>query len=162
MRIKKFEAVTLQEALAKIKKDFGPEAVILHTKKFKRGGIFGLFGRETTEVTAGIDINIDRPRQQQPQQQQQPAQYEKPSPQIPSLSTQFGGKIQPTAVRQQPAQPRLEPMGHVYNRVEDISMKNDTLARELSEGKVSLSGTLRPSRDNSGSSMQGPAYRKCL
>jgi flagellar biosynthesis protein FlhF len=159
MRIKKFEAVTLQEALSKIKKDFGPEAVILHTKKFKRGGIFGLFGRETTEVTAGIDINIDRPRQQQQQQQQQPAQYEKPSPQIPSLSAQFGGKIQPAAARQQPAQPRLEPMGHVYNRVEDISMKNDTLARELSEGKVSLSGTLRPSRDNSGSSMQGPALK---
>jgi len=155
MRIKKFEAETLQEALAKIKRDFGPEAVILHTKKYKRGGIFGLFGRETTEVTAGIDINIDRPKQTQ----QIP--YEKPAPQPPAMQPQY--KSQSSPQQQSPriaAQPRLEPMVQVYNRVEDISLKNDTLARELSEGKVSLSGSLRPVRDNMGTSgSAGPALK---
>jgi flagellar biosynthesis protein FlhF len=157
MRIKKFEAETLQEALAKIKRDFGPEAVILHTKKYKRGGIFGVFGRETTEVTAGIDINIDRPRQQQ---QQQAATYEKPSPQPPAMQPQYKTQLSQQQQRPQiPAQPRLEPMVQVYNRVEDISLKNDTLARELSEGKVSLSGSLRPVRENSGSTSSGPALK---
>jgi flagellar biosynthesis GTPase FlhF len=60
MRIKKFEGETLQEALSKVKKDFGSEAVILHTKKYKKGSVFGLFGAERTEVTAGIDINVER------------------------------------------------------------------------------------------------------
>lgn len=40
MRIKKFEGETLQEALSKVKRDFGPDAVILYTKKYRKGGFF--------------------------------------------------------------------------------------------------------------------------
>jgi flagellar biosynthesis protein FlhF len=58
MRIKRFEATTIQEALRRVKQDLGPEAVILYTKKFKRGGLFGLFGQERAEITAGLDMNI--------------------------------------------------------------------------------------------------------
>ena len=36
----------------------------------KKGGIFGLFGRETTEVTAGIDINVEKNPITTPQQKQ--------------------------------------------------------------------------------------------
>ena len=155
MRIKKFEADTLQEALSRVKKDFGAEAVILHTKKYKKGGIFGLFGRETTEVTAGIDINVERPRQREQQQQTayerstQPAsnyQHNQPP------QTQY--TLKPVQQQQPQIQPRLEPMVPVYNRVEDISMKNENLARELSQGKVSLAGSYRPSRSENGSVQQ--------
>ncbi len=39
----------------KIKMDLGPDAVILHSRTFKRGGIFGFFGKEQVEVLAAID-----------------------------------------------------------------------------------------------------------
>lgn len=149
MRIKKFEADTLQEALSRVKKDFGAEAVILHTKKFKKGGIFGLFGRETTEVTAGIDINIERSK---PRQQPQPV-YEKNYLPVSQYSSSQYSTRNPQAA-QPHITPRLEPMVPVYNRVEDISMKNENLARELSQGKVSLAGSYRPSRGDTGTVTQ--------
>jgi flagellar biosynthesis GTPase FlhF len=36
MEVKKFEAPTLQEALETIKRELGPEAIILQTKKNKK------------------------------------------------------------------------------------------------------------------------------
>jgi len=58
MRIKRYEAPTIQEALMKVKKDLGPEAVILYTKTFRKGGVMGLFGRPMAEITAGVDLNL--------------------------------------------------------------------------------------------------------
>jgi len=52
MQIKKFEAPTLQEALESIKRELGPEAVILQTKKHKKG--FGLMSKPSVEVTAAV------------------------------------------------------------------------------------------------------------
>lgn len=135
MRIKKFEADTLQEALSRVKKDFGSEAVILHTKKFKTGGIFGIFGRERTEVTAGVDINVDRPQRK-----------EQPAAQIPQLSRQEPNRI----LSRQPAtgQAELEVL-NTYRRIEDISLKNEMLSRELNEGKISVNTAVRGQRETS-------------
>lgn len=58
MRIKRYEASTIQEALVKVKKDLGPEAVILYTKTFRKGGILGFFGTPMAEITAGVDLNL--------------------------------------------------------------------------------------------------------
>jgi flagellar biosynthesis protein FlhF len=59
MKIKRYEAINMQEALRRIKNDLGPEAVILATKSIKKGGTkFGLFGREMIEVTAAVDEKI--------------------------------------------------------------------------------------------------------
>lgn len=52
MRVKKFEAPTLQEALDSVKRELGPEAIILHTKKNKGG--FGLLSKSSVEVTAAV------------------------------------------------------------------------------------------------------------
>jgi flagellar biosynthesis protein FlhF len=52
MQIKKFEAPTIQEALDTIKRELGPEAIILQTRKNKRG--FGLMSKESVEVTAAV------------------------------------------------------------------------------------------------------------
>jgi flagellar biosynthesis protein FlhF len=49
----------MQEALQLVKQELGPEAVILFTKKVKKGGVFGLFGTELVEVTAGVDASLD-------------------------------------------------------------------------------------------------------
>ncbi|MDG2022254.1 MAG: hypothetical protein P8J59_09935 [Phycisphaerales bacterium] len=52
MRLKTFRAFTLTEALDAVKTDLGEHAAILHTRTFKRGGFFGLGGREIVEVIA--------------------------------------------------------------------------------------------------------------
>lgn len=55
MRIKRYVADNMQSAVAMVKADFGDDAVILHTKRFKRGGLFGLFGRPKVEIVAAIE-----------------------------------------------------------------------------------------------------------
>ncbi|WP_447973780.1 flagellar biosynthesis protein FlhF [Nitrospira sp. Kam-Ns4a] len=58
MKIKTFQALTMQEALRTIKAELGPDAVILSTKQVRRGGaLFGLFGRPWIEVTAAVDVD---------------------------------------------------------------------------------------------------------
>lgn len=52
MQVKKFEAPTMQEALKVIKRELGPEAVILQTKHIKSG--FGLMSKASVEVTAAV------------------------------------------------------------------------------------------------------------
>jgi len=52
MQVKKFEAPTIQEALETIKRELGPEAIILQTKKHKSG--FGLMSKASVEVTAAV------------------------------------------------------------------------------------------------------------
>lgn len=52
MQVKKFEAPTIQEALDHIKRELGPEAIILQTKKHKRG--FGLMSKSSVEITAAV------------------------------------------------------------------------------------------------------------
>lgn len=55
MKIRQYTATTMQEARLKIKMDLGPDAVILHTRSFKRGGLFGLFGKDMVEVLAAAE-----------------------------------------------------------------------------------------------------------
>lgn len=52
MQVKKFEAPTLQEALDTIKRELGPEAIILQTKQNRKG--FGLMSKSSIEVTAAV------------------------------------------------------------------------------------------------------------
>jgi len=58
MQVKKFQGESMQEALVKVKRMMGPDAVILHTKTFRRGGFLGFGGREIVQVTASDDIKI--------------------------------------------------------------------------------------------------------
>ncbi len=55
MRVKRYIAETLQDAMIKVKMDMGKDAVILHTRKFKEGGFFGFFGKVMFEVTAAVE-----------------------------------------------------------------------------------------------------------
>jgi flagellar biosynthesis protein FlhF len=52
MQVKKFEAPTLQEALDNVKRELGPEAIILQTKKLKGG--FGLMSKPSVEITVAV------------------------------------------------------------------------------------------------------------
>jgi flagellar biosynthesis protein FlhF len=57
MKIKKYEAYDMAEAMKMIKQDLGPEAVILSTKKVVKNNSFGLFSKPFLEVTAAVDMD---------------------------------------------------------------------------------------------------------
>jgi flagellar biosynthesis protein FlhF len=58
MNMRTFQAGSMAEALALVKRQLGPQAVILHTRTFKRGGWFGFRARPIVEITAATDVNV--------------------------------------------------------------------------------------------------------
>lgn len=60
MAIKTFRGKSVNEALALVKRDMGPNAVILHTKTHKVGGVFGIGAQTVTEITATADASVAR------------------------------------------------------------------------------------------------------
>ncbi|CAM2009358.1 flagellar biosynthesis protein FlhF [Acanthopleuribacter pedis] len=57
MKIKKFEAPSMKEALEKIKEEMGPDAFILGTKSIKKKGPLGFGDRNFLQVTAAVDVS---------------------------------------------------------------------------------------------------------
>ena len=57
MQIKVFKAGNMKDAMAAMKAELGEEAVILHSKKYKEGGILGIGSREVVEITAAVEEN---------------------------------------------------------------------------------------------------------
>ncbi|RWZ60476.1 flagellar biosynthesis protein FlhF [Halobacillus fulvus] len=55
MKVKKYLADNMPEAMKKVKKELGDDAVILNSKKVKVGGFLGMFKKEQTEVVAAVD-----------------------------------------------------------------------------------------------------------
>ena len=56
MQVKKYIANDMKEAISLIKEDLGSRAVIISTRRVKKGsGAFGLFGKPALEVTAAKD-----------------------------------------------------------------------------------------------------------
>lgn len=53
----------MAQALAQVRRDLGRDAVILNTRTFKKGGMFGLGGKRVVEITASIDINVLHPKE---------------------------------------------------------------------------------------------------
>ena len=59
MSIKTYRGKSVQEALAQVKKDLGPDAVILHTRTYKTGGVLGIRATTITEVTASSQMHVE-------------------------------------------------------------------------------------------------------
>ncbi|AKM18541.1 Flagella-associated GTP-binding protein [[Flavobacterium] thermophilum] len=55
MKVKKFVAPSMNEAMKMVRAELGRDAVILHSKEIQTGGLFGLFAKKKIEVLAGID-----------------------------------------------------------------------------------------------------------
>ncbi|MBP3780579.1 MAG: flagellar biosynthesis protein FlhF [Selenomonas sp.] len=62
MQIKVVKASSMKEAMEQVKDELGSDAVILHTKKYREGGIMGYNAKEVVEVTAAIEENNDDSR----------------------------------------------------------------------------------------------------
>jgi len=55
MKVKRFIANDIQEAMIKVKTELGRDAIILHTRKIRKPGLLGFFKKPFIEVVAAID-----------------------------------------------------------------------------------------------------------
>ncbi|MBY0309305.1 MAG: flagellar biosynthesis protein FlhF [Phycisphaerales bacterium] len=94
MRLKTYRASTMADALSQVKKDLGKDAVILHTRAYKHGAIFGFGGKPTVEITASIDVNT--PPRASSQVSTPPARAAPPAP--PGSSLGGGSRLQPSLI----------------------------------------------------------------
>ncbi|PIC65617.1 flagellar biosynthesis protein FlhF [Sporosarcina sp. P13] len=60
MKMKKYTASTMVEAMKKVRDDFGDDAVILSSQVMKSKGFFGLFQKRFVEVVAGFDKQSEK------------------------------------------------------------------------------------------------------
>ncbi len=58
METKTYCAPSMAEALAEVKRDLGRDAVIMHTRYFRKGGWLGIGGRPMWEITASSQVNV--------------------------------------------------------------------------------------------------------
>jgi flagellar biosynthesis protein FlhF len=59
VKIKEFEALTLKDCLSQVRQELGPEAVILETRKLRKGGILGWGARDAVRIVAGTGITVN-------------------------------------------------------------------------------------------------------
>lgn len=62
MKVKKYVAPSMQEAMKKIRSEMGNDAVILNSKVVHTGGFLGLFSQKKIEVIAALDPEIPLPK----------------------------------------------------------------------------------------------------
>lgn len=62
MKIKRYEASSMEEAISKVKADLGPEAIILHTRRLQKSWPFNLMNKSAVEITAALDVNVAQPK----------------------------------------------------------------------------------------------------
>ncbi|RKY37211.1 MAG: flagellar biosynthesis protein FlhF [Candidatus Omnitrophota bacterium] len=58
MEIKKIRAASMRDALFKVKKEIGHNAIIIHTKTIKNNGVFGFGSKQYVEITASNDLSL--------------------------------------------------------------------------------------------------------
>ena len=61
MRIKKFAANDMADAMRQIRRELGPEAIILHQRQLRDGGFWKTFKRPGVEVLAAVDTDVPSP-----------------------------------------------------------------------------------------------------
>ncbi|SFD80220.1 flagellar biosynthesis protein FlhF [Lentibacillus persicus] len=75
MKVKKFVAPTMPEAMNTIRKELGPEAVILNSKEVSKGGFLGLFKKRSIEVVAALDPSPKPPPKNDKKPTRQPIPF---------------------------------------------------------------------------------------
>ncbi|WP_077309545.1 flagellar biosynthesis protein FlhF [Terribacillus halophilus] len=60
MKMKKYTAASMPEAMIQVRRELGKDAVILRTKEFSSGGFLGLFKKKQIEVIAALDPDVSK------------------------------------------------------------------------------------------------------
>ncbi|MEC4673218.1 MAG: flagellar biosynthesis protein FlhF [Nitrospirota bacterium] len=162
MKLKRFEALTLQEALGAVKAELGSEAVIISTRRINKAGkLFGLLSQPMVEVTAAVDRParfVERDRKKAEEVQETKAQekdsvsmtaerpwYEPPSDATPPPIPPFGEHLRVAAlidpVSQQIAALR-EDLQMLQTKNIDVDVFRSSLKQELDSLRSFVGETL--------------------
>lgn len=95
----------MPQALQLVKRDLGAEAVILHTRTFRQGGLLGFGGKMVVEVTASSDVNIAARRRRKPAKPQPEPRFDKAAARR-LLATTYGQQATAPTAQAQPAPPQ--------------------------------------------------------
>ncbi|HTB22114.1 MAG TPA: flagellar biosynthesis protein FlhF [bacterium] len=151
----RFEAPSVQEALRKVRQELGPDAVILYTKKVRRGGFFGLGGGEVSEVTAGVDSGPEN----------LPASALPPVPQAPVQAAPRASMAGPSAPPPAPTalrRPAAAPMRPAPRSPLSDVRRGEVFQSELNDGKVLSGAQITRSVAQRGASDLHPELKKVL
>ncbi len=91
MRVKKFQANNMAEAMKMVKAELGPNAIILHSRDLGKG-LLGFFLGKGVEVTAGVDPKETRKPGPPPQRKESNPLLQTPPPPSSSQS-KVGAKV---------------------------------------------------------------------
>ena len=142
MRVKTFEAGSMQEALDVVKKEMGEEAFILSTRTRRRPSALGLGEESVIEVTAAVDE-----AQVGPPPLIAPATYGLRQPLAPSVARQAPEMKAPAIITKPPAPPMdLQPLRRELLEIKgavaalkDNDQRNTSILKELDQMKALLS-----------------------
>lgn len=111
MKVKKYIAPSMPEALDKVRAEFGTDAVILSSKVVYTGGFLGIFKKRNIEVVAAVEP------------QPQPAKPVKPRYDTPIIEKELTKQVSPQPDKQQ--QIVLEELRSIRKWMEQASEQTD-------------------------------------
>lgn len=132
MRVKKYLVDNMPEAMAKIRVELGPDAVILHQNKIRPGGLFGFLRRPKLEVIAAIDTDLRDFPQPTPatdlsiQAMQDELKY------LKATVAQVAAPKQTNGHQPEPRQPRVTSLDDWYRRLLEHGVTS-TLAQRITQ-----------------------------
>lgn len=132
MKIKKYEAANMKEALKLIKEDLGSDAVILSTKKVMKENNFGLFAKPVLEVTAASDYK---------------APADKKASVRPKADTGYGNYAEAASMEPRPARRSQEPSsGPIELRYGEENLTEDIYSQAVRSAAYSAEPAYAPQK----------------
>ncbi|PSL51208.1 flagellar biosynthesis protein FlhF [Salsuginibacillus halophilus] len=136
MKVKKFTAKTMPEAMKKVREELGDDAVILNSKRVENGGFLGMFKKKMIEVIAAVD-----PAANQAERKEQPPPAAPlstpPAPQQTFSNAPAEGEAHKTSKDEQ-HEGLYEEVKQLKKMVRSISNENSDLPEELEQLKQRL------------------------
>lgn len=180
MTIKTYRGTSIADALAQVKRELGRDAVILHTRSYKTGGLLGIGARSITEITATADpaairryadASRARSNHRKPSRQPvgSPARDAEPAPvQAPpadSIEFSFAGSGIPSSPSSREAPPGTPPAAHAPPSIATLPSRapeggaTDTLRRDIESLKQMVGRVLQSSKPGPGPAMPEELFR---
>jgi len=131
MKLKRFEALSLQEALQAVKAELGPEAVIVSSRRIQKGGgLFGLLSQSVIEVTAAVDRSSHK--------------EEKPASVDRSLQTLIAKRLAPNPPVLEQAKPKMD---QSFSEALHVATVLDPVTQHLQEMREEIKRLREEQRD---------------
>ncbi len=139
MKLKTYRASSMAEALAKVKGDLGPSAVILNTRTIRHGGVLGVGSKQMIEITASDEAAALPPEERRSRMPASPGGGRQDRPPRPTAEG-AAVNLQPAAV---PAATAPQTLSALTTRLEGELAEIRAMVREL-VGRPAVAPVMSP------------------